>query len=451
MDTLQDIWNAVLELLGQAHSEVEMNLWLNPLKATEFNDDSITLSVPSLFKKRVIINKYDAEIREKFIDIMGFPVKTVYIAEDEEPQAPVKEPEKPVEKVNTLSISSDKADVTSPNYEFSFDNFIVGESNKLPYNASRAVADRPGVTYNPLLIYGRSGLGKTHLLLAIYNKIIMDNPNAVIHYTTGEALMNELISCIRNKNTEVFHTKYRYADVLLVDDIQFISSSKATQEEFFHTFNALKGANKQIVMTSDRPPKEMSQLEERLRTRFEQGLLVDITVPEYETRVAIIKNKAMRENVEIPDKVVTFLAEKLRSNIRQLEGAVMNLVAESTMRGVPITTQLAERLVGDMVTNNATKESVKKNIISAVCEMFGVTENDIKSENRQHDIIVARQVCMYIMRDVMNFSLSEIGEEMGGKNHSTVNYSINKVIELMRADAVLSANVKSIINTVKNE
>lgn len=448
MDSLQDMWAAVLEMLCADHTDVEAKTWLRVIQAVDFQSESITLSVPNEFKKRIILEKYDAEIREKLIAVFGFPVSTVYVTEGstEGESAPETEKDAPAEK----SALRDVKDIRSPDYEFSFENYVVGPSNRYAYAASNKVAENPGVVYNPLLIYGRSGLGKTHLLMAIYHKIKMENPKAEIVYTTGENLMNELVTCIRNKDTDTFHQRYRYADVLLVDDIHFIAGKPQIQEEFFHTFNALKAANRQIVMTSDRPPKEMATLEERLRTRFESGLLADVQIPELETRMAIIRKKAMKENVEIPGNVVQYIAENLKSNIRQLEGIVLSLSAESSVIGEPITMALAEKQINDMVTNNISKETQIKMIISAVCEFFGVSVDDVKSNSRQATIAQARQVCMYIMRDIMSFSLNDIGKVFGGKNHSTVNYSINQVLAQMKDDTVFRTNVNDIIRNIRD-
>ena len=447
MDSLQDMWQAVLELVCGNHSDVEGTLWLKVIKPLSFEQDALTLTVPNDFKKKVITEKYDAEIREKLIEVFGFPVETKYINEEEQVEA---------ESNNRISGENENnfyggnvRDIKSADYEFSFDNYVVGPSNKFAYAASNRVAEKPGVVYNPLLIYGRSGLGKTHLLLAIYHKIMQNNPNAVVHYTTGENFMNEFVKCLQNRDTESFHNKYRYADVLLIDDIHFIAGKQQIQEEFFHTFNALKGANKQIVMTSDRPPKEMATLEERLRTRFESGLLADVQIPELETRMAIIRKKAMKENVEIPDNVVQYIAENLKSNIRQLEGIVMNISSQATMLERKIDLAMAKEQINDMVSGNVSVEEQIKQILTAVCEFYGIPASDVQSNSRQATIIQARQICMYIMREVMQISLNEIGAVFGGKNHSTVNYSINQVIAQMRDDTAFRTNVNDIIRNVQ--
>jgi chromosomal replication initiator protein len=443
MENLDAIWQQVLNELAKTHNDTEMTLWLAPLKAVGFEENTITLENENEFKQKVVENTYTSDIREALTAVFGFSVEVDYVIAENQSSSEIHN----VPEGNEMNFGT--KDIRSPNYEFSFDNFIVGPSNNFAYAACSRVAEKPGVVYNPLLIYGRSGLGKTHLLMAIYHRMLSINPNAVVLYTTGESFFNEFLSCLQNKDTEAFHNKYRYIDVLLIDDIHFIAGKTQAQEEFFHTFNALKGANHQIVMTSDRPPKEMEKLEERLRTRFESGLLTDVQPPELETRMAIIRKKAEKEKITIPNNVVLYIAENLKSNIRQLEGIVTSMASYSSALKTPITMEMAQTRINDMVSGTMSIEDQIDLILSSVCEFFVVPINDVKSNSRQATIANARQVCMYIMRDVMRISLNDIGMVFGGKNHSTVNYSINQVIKQMQEDTTYRINVNNIIRNVQ--
>ncbi|MBQ2792550.1 MAG: chromosomal replication initiator protein DnaA, partial [Oscillospiraceae bacterium] len=335
-------------------------------------------------------------------------------------------------------------------YEYTFGTFIVGPSNKFAHAASLAVATNPAGTYNPLFIYGGSGLGKTHLLCAIAAEIKKNDPVADIIYIKGEDFTNELIEAIKNETTIAFHNKYRQADVLLVDDIQFIGGKESTQEEFFHTFNTLYEANKQIVLTSDRPPKEIKLLEDRLRTRFEWGLLADIQPPDFETRIAIIQRKAELLNIHVPDEVCEYIANKLKTNIRQLEGVVKKLKAYKLLAGTPPSVLIAQNAIREVLNDQQPVPVTVERIIAEVGRTCGVSSQDIRSNKRSATISSARQVSIYIVREITGMSMAAIGDEFGGRDHSTVVYAIQQVEKNMQSDYKFREMVEDIMKNIQN-
>jgi chromosomal replication initiator protein len=364
---------------------------------------------------------------EKFERLIGIPVKVVITIPE---PAVSDDPDEAAGKKKELEKTYKRAE-----YEYTFDTFIVGPSNKFAYAASRAVAEEPAAAYNPLFIHGPSGLGKTHLLTAIAVYLQQNNPEMKIITVTGETFANELISAIQQKrDTSGFHDKYRGADVLLVDDVQFIAGKESTQEEFFHTFNELKKQGKQIVLTSDRPPKEIKTLEDRNKTRFEQGLIADIGIPEYETRVAIIKRKAELLNLDADQGIVEMIAIALKANIRQLEGCVKKLKAIEHLVGTPPTMSQAQAAIREVLTDDAAVPVTIPKIISEIATIYGVSTEDILSLKRSSTISLARQVCCYIIKEVTNLSYKTIGLEIGGRDHSTVIYYIEKVKLKMEED-----------------
>ncbi|MBQ8063406.1 MAG: chromosomal replication initiator protein DnaA, partial [Clostridia bacterium] len=334
------------------------------------------------------------------------------------------------------------------NEELTFDTFVVGSSNTFAHAAALAVANAPGNDYNPLVIYGNSGLGKTHLLYAICEKILKDNPKAKILYTSGEDFTNELIKAIGNHTTDAFHNKFRTVDVLLVDDVQFIAGKTQTQEEFFHTFNALVNDKKQIVLTSDRPPKEIANLEDRIRTRFEWGLLADIQPPDLETRIAIIRRKADFYNLELTDDVVQFIAEKIKNNVRQLEGTVKKLHAYYNINHQRPTVQSTTKVITDLMNDFQPVPVTIDKILNEVARTYGTTVENITSEKRNSNITQARKAAIYIVREITGLSYEEIGKAFGGKHHSTVMYNYEQAEKEMQKDPTVRSTIQSIINNI---
>ena len=337
------------------------------------------------------------------------------------------------------------------NYEYTFDTFIVGGSNEFAYAACTAVAKEPGKNYNPLFIYGPSGLGKTHLMHAIANQVHENHPDYKIIYVTSEEFGNDLISSINDNNTALFHDKYRNADVLLIDDIQFFSNKERMQEEFFHTFNKLHAEGKQIVITSDKPPKELKTLEDRIRSRFEWGLITDISTPDFETRIAIIRRKAELLDLYIPDDVAEFIANRLKTNIRQLEGAVKKLKALKHLAGSPPSISMAQSVIKDILSDDQPAPITVEKIIVEVADVYGVSPEDIRSSKRSSQISTARKVAIYVVREITQMPLQAIGTEFGGRDHSTIVYSISNIETAMKHDDHLKQLVEDIIKNIRSK
>lgn len=440
MDTMNDVWKEVLSICKTKVSDVMFNLWLAPLELIKFENDTFIFLIGTEFKKTIIMDKFSAVIKESFEEVMGFPVEIDILVSGSAGAGPAeKSPEESAAPGHT------------GNREFTFENFIVGKSNSFAYSVSLGVAGNPGKLHNPLLIYGRSGLGKTHLLLAIENDLKKNYPDMVIIYTTGEDLMNELIKGVRVKNTVPFRNKYRNADALLVDDIQFIQKSDSFQEEFFHTFDTLYRAGKQIVLTSDVPPREMQILDERLRSRFEQGVLADVQAPDFDTRKAIILKKCEELGIVLEPTVVDYIAQNVKNNIRQLEGTVNKISAlMKTYNSAVLSLDQAESIVKD-ITNDSQPVSVTVDkIIDYIARAFGVSSADIKSDKRQSDIKIARQISMYVIKEVTSLTLQEIGNYFG-KNHSTVLHSINQIREKMDENPQAKMVALGAVNEFKHE
>lgn len=431
MDSFAEIFEAIKQYLQKSVTQVAYNVWLNPLQFVSFKNDVITLAIDG-FKRGIVTDKFLNLIETACEETIGFPVKVEIIIAGENTVVP--EEKKQVNNIGEIG--------------YTFDNFIIGPSNRFAHAAALNVANNPGKVYNPLFIYGHSGLGKTHLLSAIMNEIKDRNPSADIIYTSGEHFTNELVNCLRTKTNFAFHEKYRNCDVLLIDDIQFIAGKEQMQEEFFHTFNALNDAGKQIVMTSDRPPKEMLTLQERLVTRFESGLLADITPPSLETRMAILKRKADDLDLNLSDEVITFIADSIKKNIRQLEGAVKKLKAYQEVEGTTPNIATAKRAISDITNDNQPLPMTIENILSEVSRTFDVTVADIQSDKRNAKISLARQVAIYVLSEVTDLSLKAIGKEFGNKHYSTIIYSINEIKEKIDNNVSLKATIDDIIKNV---
>ena len=403
MDSFEQAWNLVLSICKEKMTNIAFETWLMKIIPDELNLDEkwAKLKVPNDFYKNTIENCYKSTLKDAFQQVFGIDFEINIVCD-----------QKKISKNNEET--SDFSDA------FSFDNFIVGPSNKFAHAAALAVASCPAENYNPLFIYGSSGLGKTHLLYAIRNYLAKKNPEVVSVYIKGDDFTNELIDSIRCGSTVDFHMKYRKSDLLLVDDIQFIAGKTSTQEEFFHTFNALYEGKKQIVLTSDKPPKEIQTLEDRLKTRFEWGLIADIQPPDFETRIAIIKQKAEELEVEISDEVCNMMANKLQSSIRQLEGAVRKIKARNMLSGDSVSNEIAEESVRDVLDESDSVHALVSKIIHEVAQEQGVLHSDIVSQKRSAKISNARKIAVKKVRNSTNLSLSEIGKIFGGRDHSTI-------------------------------
>lgn len=442
IESLDQVLEIVKEICRGGLSDIAYSLWIKDIEAIKFEESTAILQVKSEFKKNVLEDKYTQLLSSSFEEVMGFPVGITILNEEESP----------VMKAAAAQAALEEPKTVAPNgeYEYTFENFIVGSSNRFAHAASLAVAANPANAYNPLFIYGNSGLGKTHLLYAICKEVNKNMPEKNIIFVKGEEFTNELIDAIFRENTRQFHDKYRQADILLVDDIQFIGGKESTQEEFFHTFNALYQDGKQIVLTSDRPPKEIKTLEERLRTRFEWGLLADIQPPDYETRIAIIHRKAELLGFAIPTDVCEYIANQLKTNIRQLEGAVKKLNAYRLLENQQPSMIGAQNAIRDILTNDQPVPVTIEKIITEVGRTYSVSPEDIRSSKRAAPISSARQIAMYVVREITQLSMAKIGEEFGGRDHSTVVYARQQVEKKMGKDIHYKETVEDIIKNIRS-
>lgn len=430
MESFTELFALVMEKLKDEYSDTIYNLWLSDMEPICMEDGEAVIAVAE-FKGKIIEQKFMPGLNKAFEKVLGFEVPVRFV----------------LPGYNEQATGSD-----ADNYEQNtFDTFVVGSSNKFAHAAAQAVAANPGGTYNPLFIYGNSGLGKTHLLCAIKHEMQKNNPNANIIFTHGEAFTNDLVKHLAIKNMSAFHDKYRNADALLVDDIQFIANKVSTEEEFFHTFNALSNDGRQIVLASDRPPKEITTLEERLRTRFENGLLADIQPPDLETRMAIIKRKGELMDFEMPDDVVQYIAENLKKNIRQLEGAVNKMQALVSLRGMHLNVTAAQIAISDIKSENRPTALTIEKIIDEVARTFGTDADVLRSKRRDANTTKARQVAMYIISEVTGISTKAIGKEFSNRDHSTVLYSLEEIKLKISRDPTLKSSVNEIIKNVQEK
>ncbi|MCI1954790.1 MAG: chromosomal replication initiator protein DnaA [Oscillospiraceae bacterium] len=436
MESFSEVWNLVCAYCKSRITEIAFSTWISRIEPVtlDFSGGVAVLKVPNELHRQTVLHYYMDLLEEAFRQIFSQEIQIrIVIPEETEP-----------------SKKAEETIPTSENYEFTFDTFIVGPSNKFAHAASMAVANKPASLYNPLFIYGNSGLGKTHLLYAIRDQISHTYPEMDIIYIKGDEFTNELIEAIRRGTTGDFHQRYRRADILLVDDIQFIAGKDSTQEEFFHTFNTLYEAKKQIVLTSDRPPKDIATLEERLLTRFEWGLTADIQPPDFETRIAIIKRKAELLKIELPDNVIEYIANRLKNNIRQLEGAVKKMKAFHLLNGDPFSIQTAQAAISDIINNDQPTPVTVEKIIDEVARTFGTTGEDIRSSRRSANISSARQVAMYVIREITQMPMAAIGKEFGGRDHSTVVYAIQQVEKNAAHDQKTKATVEDIVKNIRD-
>lgn len=436
MDSFDDAWEVICSYCKTKITDVAYNTWISRIKPLKLDFESNTayLVVPNDFHRQTLTRCYIPLLNEAFEAV--FDNKFIIS---------FKTPEEVEEYSKAPEI---KEEVKDTNYEYTFDTFIVGSSNKFAHAACLAVATNPSHAYNPLFLWGNSGLGKTHLLYAIGNEIKKNDPSKVICYIKGDDFTNELIESLRLAKMSEFRHKYRQADILLVDDVQFIGGKESTQEEFFHTFNALYDAKKQIVLTSDRPPKEIKTLDDRLRSRFEQDLIADIQPPDIETRIAIIKRKAELLEIDLSNEVCEYIASKIKSNIRQLEGTVKKLKAKSLLNHEKPTISSVQEVIADILNNDVPPEVTVERIIDEVARTYGVSADEIRSQkNRSANISNARHVAIYVTRELTTLSMVAIGEEFGNRHYSTIIYTLKKVQEMMEKDR----KVKEIIDdTIKN-
>ncbi len=440
MDSFDDAWEVICSYCQTKITDVAYNTWfsrIKPLKL-DFEKNTAYLVVPNDFHRQTLTRCYVPLLNEAFEAVFG----NKFIISFKIPEE--------IDEVEKIP-ADNKVENKDTGYEYTFDNFIVGSSNKFAHAACLAVATNPAHAYNPLFLYGNSGLGKTHLLYAIGNEIKKNDPSKVICYINGDDFTNELIESLRLAKMSEFRNKYRQADILLVDDVQFIGGKESTQEEFFHTFNALYNAHKQIVLTSDRPPKEIKTLDDRLRSRFEQDIIADIQPPDIETRIAIIKRKAELVNIDIPNDVCEFIASKIKANIRQLEGTVKKLNAKSHLNNEKITISSAQEVIADILNNDVPPEVTVERIIDEVARTYGVSSDEIRSQkNRSANISNARHIAIYLTRELTTLSMVAIGEEFGNRHYSTIIYTLKKVEEMMKKDRRIKELVDDMMKNIRD-
>jgi chromosomal replication initiator protein len=418
-----ELWAKCLEVIRAETEQQSYKTWFEPARATELTDDTLKIEVPNRFFADWLEEHYLGLVKRSLRDASGRDIEPVFQVSHRRPDEyePVSTRRPPASQTPSAATSESQL-----NPRYTFDSFVVGSSNRFAQAACMAVAEAPGTTYNPLFIYGGVGLGKTHLMQAIGHYVRQQRQGASVYYVSSETFMNELITAIQRRTTLSFRDKYRSRDVLLIDDVQFLAGKEGTQEEFFHTFNALYLAHKQIVLTSDRPPKQISSLEERLASRFESGLVTDIQSPDLETRIAILHRKAEMDGISIPDDVIHLIANSVTSNIRELEGSLVRLLAFSSLTGSEITVDLAKEVLSEFLGRPRGPVSVAR-IQQAVAEAYGVPVEKMKARGRSSQIALARQVAMYFARELTPLSLAQIGEHFGGRDHTTVLHAHRKI------------------------
>lgn len=436
MDSFTDLWKLITPTVLDEIGETAYNVWISPIVPVELTSEEAVLKVPSDFYRNVISGRYSQSIKNAILSITALDVDIRIITNEESGITEIKQME----------------DETEDDNEYTFESFVVGSTNRFAHAAAQAVSNNPGKAYNPLFIYGPSGMGKTHLLYAIRDKILNDNPDMNIVYIKGDQFTNELIEAVRKDQYELsdFRKKYRYADVFLMDDIHFIAGKEQTQEEFFNTFNSLHQENKQIVLTSDRPPKDIKTLEDRLRTRFESGLLADIQPPEFETRIAIIKRKATQYNMDLPDDIAEFIATKVKSNIRQLEGVVKKINIMCLIDKEKPSINIAQNAIKDILNDSEPVSTKIEKIILEVARAFNVQPQDIYSKKRTANLSLARQVSMYCVREVTSLPYDNIGKQFSGRDHTTVIYACQQIADKIATQTDLKSTIDDIIKNVNS-
>jgi len=432
MNSVNDIWNNIMSLLSSELTSTSINTWFSDCKPVDITDTRLVIYTPTEFKRNIITQRFSGAITSALSELFSCPFDLLVLAEDE---------------LDDYEQTAETDDNLPEVAGYTFDKFIVGSSNKFAHAAAIAVADNPGVAYNPLFIYGNSGLGKTHLLLAIGQKIHERDSSAKIAYVKGDDFVNQMVLSLKENTQEEFRNKYRYADLFLVDDIQFIAGKIGSQEEFFHTFNNLYEAGKQIVITSDRPPMEMVKLEDRLRTRFEGGLMADIQPPDMETRMAIIRNKAAQLGMALPDDVIEYIADTIKSNIRQIEGVVKRLTAYNSILNDEMNISSAKRAIKDVIRVGEFVPTPDI-IIEETARYYSLEPDELRGQRRSKNTAMARQISMYLMRSLTNLSLKDIGEQYEDRNHSTVLSSIRKVEELIIKDSSVGITIRDITSNI---
>ena len=449
---LAEIWIKFTDKFKESVSEKVFDVWINPIMPLEVTDTYYKVAVQNNFFKKVIEEKYAKTIESILSSIMEKNITLIIdtIEESEGKQIipeikPAEEPMRPLFKAER----EDEIDESNLNPKYVFENYVMGNSNRFAYAAALAVANNPASTYNPLFLYGGVGLGKTHLMHAIGNRIKQNDPTMKVLYISSENFTNEIINSIYNKNTEAFRRKYRNIDCLIIDDIQFLKGKEQTQVEFFHTFNDLRDSNKQIIISSDRLPKEIETLEDRMRSRFESGLIADIQPPDLETRMAILRQKAVNDKIELPNEVLTLLATSITSNIREIEGVYTKVVAYSSLMNVPVTLDITKKILDDMGNVVQVKQITFESITQAVAEHYHIKVDELFNKKRTQNIAYPRQIAMYLCRELADMSYPRIGELFGGRDHTTVIHAYENISNNSKIDSKLQNDLNALKDLLK--
>jgi chromosomal replication initiator protein len=437
MNSAADVWNMTKKLMEADMTSVSIDTWFGDAEAVSLEDTRLVLCVPTDFKRDIIRSRFLPTVQKALKELFSFEVDVDILLPEERAAYEAR-------KASTIT-SSPEAE------KYTFERFVVGSTNKFAFTAAQKVADEPGGAYNPLFIYGQSGLGKTHLLHAIAHRVRQTRPDYRIMYIQSEDFVNELITNLRRgMDMQEFRDKYRNVDLFLMDDVQFIAGKDSSEEELFHTFNTLYEQKKQIVFTSDRPPHEMLRLEQRLRTRFEQGLPADIQPPDYETRMALLKNKSLERGITLPDPVLSYVAENITSNVRQIEGVVNKIMAFQELMGEEVDVETTIRAVRDILRSKEDFLPSADIIIQEVARFYELDAEALRGQGQSKDIATARNVAMYIIREMTQLSLAEIGQQFGGRHHTTVLNSINRVEKMMKSQPEMSEIIRDITNAVNS-
>ncbi len=454
---LAEIWIKFKEKFKESVNEKIFDVWIKPIMPLEVTDTYYKVAVKNAFFKNMLEENYASVIEGILSGIMGKDVKLLIETMDsdlkaadsqEQPKEVVRPRVQQQQLLNEKTVFQETLE-SNLNPKFSFETFVIGNSNRFAFAAAQAVANNPAQAYNPLFLYGGVGLGKTHLMHAIGNRIKQNNPGMKVLYISSEKFTNEIINSIQNKNTEAFRQKYRSIDCLIIDDILFLKGKEQTQIEFFHTFNELKDANKQIIISSDRPPREIETLEDRLRSRFDQGLTADIQPPDLETRMAILRTKAAYDHIQIPNDIITLLATNIVTNIREIEGAYNKIVAYTSLMDIPITVEIAQKILTDMGNTVKTKTITFEGIISVVAKHYNVKEEDLFNKKRTQNIVYPRQIAMYLCRELADLSYPRIGELFGGRDHTTVIHAYEKISKNKNTNSALHNELQEITNILR--
>ncbi|CQR45798.1 Chromosomal replication initiator protein DnaA [Paraliobacillus sp. PM-2] len=449
MENIEELWTSTLAKIKEKVSKPSYDTWLKNTSAENITEDTIIVSAPNEFARDWLESRYTTLISDALFEVTGAKLKTKFVIPETENHQESKTQE--AKKIPTVKTTeNNQPPKTMLNDKYTFNTFVIGSGNRFAHAASLAVAEAPAKAYNPLFIYGGVGLGKTHLMHAIGHYVLDHNPDAKVVYLTSEKFTNEFINSIRDNKAENFRNKYRSIDVLLIDDIQFLAGKEQTQEEFFHTFNTLHEESKQIIISSDRPPKEIPTLEDRLRSRFEWGLITDITPPDLETRIAILRKKAKAEGLDIPNEVMLYIANQIDTNIRELEGALIRVVAYSSLINKDIDASLAAEALKDIIPSSRPKVITIATIQEVIAEKYHIKLEEFAAKKRTKSVAFPRQIAMYLSRELTDFSLPKIGEEFGGRDHTTVIHAHEKISKMLSEDDNLNRDIEEIKERLKS-